>query len=523
MSDVPDCCQAFHWDSMWQYHQGHYTGPVPPQPSQNHQQWNFPPADGLHHAPQATPWTQQRAHYTPTNNHVPQNYQVDERGLRVSPRRRHSIASAEDYNQYAQPPPNFFPDAPQPGSQHFRSLPGTPPRLDSTEVRQAPEESDHPAQTKPSQLEETASDANGKVNKASSKKRTKKADKDDQEKPPKKPKKPRGQGAKSGVNRREPGASDDDVAGLSKKEAKSVTKNTATTWSESDTLTVVKYIVEPKRWEKFKAQQAHDFQTISQKILGGRKDVDQVRNLWHKVWDKYKTCRRREKHTGGGDGDVDDTGAGSGEEDGDDEEREGEEESPVPAAEVDAETGEKPKELGDGQVEGSAGDGGDKPRTKKKARYSKAVLDRFEQSEVYRLIDEVAHNNTEVVRTRVYNGASATSDDENGKPRRLKSARSSSPAASSDEAFMKQILATMQARHKATDARETRRLELEERAEKRAAEELEERRKREKREHRAGMWDRAIKLSSSANAKVAAQGEKMLARLAEEEEQDGFE
>ena len=106
---------------------------------------------------------------------------------------------------------------------------------------------------------------------------------------------------------------------------------------------------------------------ISQVVLTGRRDVEQVRNCWNRFWSLFKCVRRRQEHTGGGDGDEVDL----------DDSEDGDDEGEVP------ETGTKrkkppPKKHGkDGSKEGS------------REQFSPGVMDSFEQSEFYALIDKV--------------------------------------------------------------------------------------------------------------------------------------
>ena len=94
---------------------------------------------------------------------------------------------------------------------------------------------------------------------------------------------------------------------------------------------------------------------ISQKLLHGKHDAESVRNMWNRYWSMFKEVRRRQEHTGGGDGDD------ATEDDGEDEdEREGAHEK-------------KRKRAGQA----------------KKVRYTKNVLDSFESSSFFAIIDAV--------------------------------------------------------------------------------------------------------------------------------------
>lgn len=96
---------------------------------------------------------------------------------------------------------------------------------------------------------------------------------------------------------------------------------------------------------------------ISQKLLGGRNDVKSVGNMWTRMWALYKAVRRRQEHTGGGDGDQD-TGSDDDGDDGEDED----------------EHGDKTKK---------------RKKTKTKERFTKSVMDNFESSVFFQVLDDV--------------------------------------------------------------------------------------------------------------------------------------
>ncbi|KAF7984098.1 hypothetical protein HWV62_16702 [Athelia sp. TMB] len=62
---------------------------------------------------------------------------------------------------------------------------------------------------------------------------------------------------------------------------------------------------------------------------------------------------------------------------------------------------------------------GKKCKQAKKARYTKNVLDLFESSSFFVIIDTVAHDNLDVVRSRTFNSAMPVSDDEDAKGEKL--------------------------------------------------------------------------------------------------------
>lgn len=204
-----------------------------------------------------------------------------------------------------------------------------------------------------------------------------------------------GKGSRSGTNRRAQGNSDDEMEKLSIKKAEEVAATGKEFWSDEDKIKAIKFICEPERFVTFKATQAHDFQTvsltvgfknmktltlfilqISQKLLEGRKSQKQVAQLWSSQWDKYKAVRRRQQHTGGGDGD---------ESDGDSES------DPENVTEAALTVGKG--ETADLDLGHNCKPAMKRKRTtpsmKKSGRFSHKVLDKFEQSEVYKIIDGV--------------------------------------------------------------------------------------------------------------------------------------
>ena len=104
---------------------------------------------------------------------------------------------------------------------------------------------------------------------------------------------------------------------------------------------------------------------ISDCIISG-KSPEQVRRQWYRLWDCYKACRRRVEHTGGGDGNM--------------------------------RSGESSSQSGEGDNEDgiSTGVGNAKSCNKKskwlgatRGQYLHKVMDVFETSNLYRMIDKV--------------------------------------------------------------------------------------------------------------------------------------
>ena len=106
----------------------------------------------------------------------------------------------------------------------------------------------------------------------------------------------------------------------------------------------------------------YSIQQISQVILEGHRDVEQVWNCWNRLWALFKCVRRCQEHTGRGDGDENPSDESD---DRDDEE----------------EIGKKHKKLKKHGKDGSS-DGN-------KEQFSPAQMDSFEVSEFFTLIDLV--------------------------------------------------------------------------------------------------------------------------------------
>ncbi|KIJ41410.1 hypothetical protein M422DRAFT_255605 [Sphaerobolus stellatus SS14] len=173
-----------------------------------------------------------------------------------------------------------------------------------------------------------------------------------------------GKGSKGGKNAREPGGSDNEIQQLDPEEARlAAITSTREFWTEEDKLKIVSYIVAPERWSNFKLNQARIFQEISMSVAKDR-SAEKVRRQWQRLWDAYKACRRHAHHTGGGDGDKNNE-SGTDEDD------------------------VKPEVKGEGAVKAR--------KSKTCAQFSDAQLDVFEASEIYTLIDNVAHNQADVV------------------------------------------------------------------------------------------------------------------------------
>ncbi|KAI0056072.1 hypothetical protein BV25DRAFT_1921308 [Artomyces pyxidatus] len=352
-----------------------------------------------------------------------------------------------------------------------------------------------------------------------------------------------GKGSRSGEGRRRKGGkSDDEIAKLSEEQMKvagikvaevkvdlgdeKVGSNRGLT--EMDKVAAVTFITSAENWPNFRLQAHSIFILISSTILENRVTTEQVKNYWSlQAWPKYKAVRARQEHTGGGDGDEDRDEAHEGSDDGDD--------------------------GGAGDVEDNTltQKAGKRKRTNpKKAVFSRKVLDAFEVSKVFELIDAVAHNDESVIRHRDFNSAdpmsrpTSESDDSDAayrkrskskskkKPQKKRKKHESESSTESDgpDGFTSAITRALQgleAKNKRLAAVEKANLELARRREEREQLEFDQRREDarrreavERRDARAKEWTSAMTMLSHANPLIQKQGEKMVARLTAEEEQE---
>ncbi|KAE9397450.1 hypothetical protein BT96DRAFT_995790 [Gymnopus androsaceus JB14] len=191
----------------------------------------------------------------------------------------------------------------------------------------------------------------------------------------------RGTGSKSGsTNHREGGDSDVEIELLTPEDVKAAAlkdpeDEKKAGVSEEDKVTLVKYLTMAERWKNFKLRQGALM--AASDIFKGFYSPTQLTNAWKTIRDKYKAVRECQEHTGGGDGDADC----------DDEKRR-------------------------------------KRATKRgKRKYSNKVLNAFEASEIFELLDKVAHNDSSVVHGHNMNSTSwlsDSSDEEDEKPKKKK-------------------------------------------------------------------------------------------------------
>ncbi|KAG8914341.1 hypothetical protein FRC00_014371 [Tulasnella sp. 408] len=279
----------------------------------------------------------------------------------------------------------------------------------------------------------------------------------------------KGQGAKSKANRREPGASDEETGDLTKQQAAAADiklpdpTEDRIEWSDDHMKVVVEYICDQEIKDKWKTRKSEVFTHISQKLVKNKASVAQVRNLWNRIWDKYKACRRRQKHTGGGDPDEDEV---------DEDERED-----SPAADESSKAKKKTK------------------KKKKKTGFSDQVLDDFESSAIYEMIDQAFHDDPSAVPEEVFSSLSKLVDvekednEEVAEKKEGKRKRSVAASSSDGEGYeegpsgiVSSIVATMKEKNERMYKTDNARLAMEERREERERAESDRKRKREEAE-----------------------------------------
>ncbi|KAF8152558.1 hypothetical protein B0H34DRAFT_861765 [Crassisporium funariophilum] len=345
----------------------------------------------------------------------------------------------------------------------------------------------------PSLLEKLQEAARPKPSGKSRTSRSKKENRDD-DAPMKKPK---GQGSKSGSqNRRGGGGSDNEITKLGLKdrqaaelkmpgksnEKKEVEAKASVGLSDEDKLTVVRWITQEERWKDWKLKQHGYWITLSNNVLKlpGQILALQIKNYFtNQAWEKYKAVRERQVHTGGGDGDAKRVDALSSSNDKDSDSDQ-----------------EEPTETG-------------KRKCKGREKFSQTVLDEFEKSEIFKLIDAVANKDITVIRPRDYNSHMPISDDETPmkKCRLQRSASKDSDSLDSPShgQYLKQAVEAISKKLEKERREAAEQAERQELAKQKLA--------LEERESHGREWERALQMIEHANAQVRAAGERLLAKL----------
>ncbi|KAJ3811653.1 hypothetical protein F5876DRAFT_75630 [Lentinula aff. lateritia] len=188
-----------------------------------------------------------------------------------------------------------------------------------------------------------------------------------------KQKKTLGTGSKSGsTNRRDGGDSNVEIEMLSPEDMKAaVLKDPGdekkSGVSEENKVLLVEYLTRPKRWKNFKLRQGALMINAASNIFKTKYTATQLSNAWKALWEKYEAVCECQEHTGGGDDDAD-----HGEDD-------------------------KSKE---------------RIARQEKAKFSERVLDAFEASKIFELLDKVAHDDSSVVHGQNMNSMSSISEPE---------------------------------------------------------------------------------------------------------------
>ncbi|KAJ4488805.1 hypothetical protein C8J55DRAFT_604065 [Lentinula edodes] len=297
-------------------------------------------------------------------------------------------------------------------------------------------------------------------------------------------------GSKSGsTNRRDGGDSDVEIEMLSPEDMKAaVLKDPGdekkSGVSEEDKLLLVEYLTRPERWKNFKLRQGALMINAASDIFKTKYTATQLSNAWKALWEKYKAVRERQEHTGGGDGDAD-----RGEDD-------------------------KIKE---------------RIARRGKAKFSERVLDAFEASKIFELLDKVAHDDSSVVRGQNMNSTSSisepesSSDDEEKKRKKKKKRTKRNRLSDDDEEeitrdkFLADAVGAIQDKNKVAREMEYKNYELALKRDKREEKAKQEELKLAVAQRRNVEWERATKMMESPIAKIRQMGEALAERLCSEE------
>ncbi|KAG2092537.1 uncharacterized protein F5147DRAFT_657689 [Suillus discolor] len=273
--------------------------------------------------------------------------------------------------------------------------------------------------------------------------------------------------------------------------------------TDEDKLTAVKYITSVEVWYKFRLNQGTVFTTLAHKTLGNCVTYAQVRNFWwNQAWEKYKQVKEMEEHTGGGDGDDDRIATELG----------NEEEAEV----LDFDTKDNTTAL----------DGTRRGKSASKAKFARHTLQAFKETEIFRLIDEVAWNDATVVRTHDINSSDSISitDDETTplKKRARKSASLDSDSYGETTSLLRNMMGSMSQRYERQERLDQLNMELAQKREKREQAEYEERRAEIQQAHKecAEQWLQASEMLKHPSPVIQRQGERLAKRLEWLEEED---
>ncbi|KAI1781726.1 hypothetical protein LXA43DRAFT_1105454 [Ganoderma leucocontextum] len=326
----------------------------------------------------------------------------------------------------------------------------------------------------------TASKATPNVQSVASGRRSQAAAKD--KAPPAAPTpKASGKGSKAGVaNRRDPGASDDEIEGLSEAAKENAGLPRTTGLTDDEKYKVVEYLTDERRWSQFKVKQLTYFDELV-KIFDKRVKLTQISNFWHgQAWAKYKACRESlVKHTGGGD--PDDPGLMS----------ESDEEPDLPELPASAQ----------GRVFFKRKIDGD---------FSHSTLRKFLHSKLYAMIHKVAHADNSVKRKRARDSASVISDDESPRKR---TKRGGSEDDSDADSPLHDALAFMKKRAQTQEATTRAQLDIAQRREEREQREFDIRQDLQTREVRLKERQTYLQMVQSGDPDLIALGKRGILKL----------
>ncbi|KAJ3898102.1 hypothetical protein F5879DRAFT_995151 [Lentinula edodes] len=154
--------------------------------------------------------------------------------------------------------------------------------------------------------------------------------------------------------------------------------------SEEDKVLLVEYLTRPEQWKNFKLRQGALMINATSDIFKTKYTATQLSNAWKALWEKCKAVRECQEHTGEGDGDAD------------------------------CSEDDKSKE---------------RIARQGKAKFSERVLDAFEASKIFELLDKVAHDDSSVILGQNMNFTSSisepksSSDDKEKKRKKKKTKR----------------------------------------------------------------------------------------------------
>ncbi|KAJ3925056.1 MAG: hypothetical protein NXY57DRAFT_1044429, partial [Lentinula lateritia] len=272
-----------------------------------------------------------------------------------------------------------------------------------------------------------------------------------------KQKKPLGTGSKSGsTNRRDGGDSDVEIEMLSPEDMKAaVLKDPGdekkSGVSEEDKVLLVEYLTRPEQWKNFRLRQGALMINAASDIFKTKYTATQLSNAWKALWEKYKAVRERQEHTGGGNGDAD-----RGEDD-------------------------KSKE---------------RIARRGKAKFSERVLDAFEASKIFELLDKVISE------------PERSSDDEEKKRKKKKKKTKRNCLSDNDkeesthDKFLADAVGAIQDKNKVAEEMEYKSYELTLKRDKQEEKAKQEELKLAVAQRRNIEWERATKMMESPIAKI---------------------